>query len=85
MFDNEDDILLTFWVRNFGIFEFARLNRTRSEAERNNSGRALKQLAIFDAGQIQESLPKLHNVVRKITSSLEHIFEIGSRVIASRE
>jgi hypothetical protein len=63
MSDNEDDILLTFWVRNFGIFEFARLNR-------KNSGRALKQLAILDAGQIKKSLPKLHNVVRKITSSL---------------
>jgi hypothetical protein len=57
-------------VFNFGIFEFSWLNRARSEAERNNSGGALKQLAIYNASHIQKSSPKLHNVVRKIIFSI---------------
>jgi hypothetical protein len=54
-------------VSNFGIFEFAWLNR-------KNSGGALKQLAIHNASQIQKSFPKLHNVVRKIIFSIINDF-----------
>jgi hypothetical protein len=61
-------------VSNFGIFEFFWLNRARSEAERNNSGGALRQLAIYNASQIQKSSPKLHNVVRKIIFSMINDF-----------
>ncbi|UCD87754.1 MAG: hypothetical protein JSV01_08425, partial [Desulfobacterales bacterium] len=61
-------------VSNFGIFEFSWLNRARSEAERNNSGRALKQLAICSASHIQKSSPKLHNVVRKTIFSIINDF-----------
>jgi hypothetical protein len=56
-------------VSNFGIFEFSWLNRARSEAERHNSGGALRQLAILNTSQIPKSSPKLHNVVRKIKFS----------------
>ena len=64
---------------DFGIFEFARLSR-------KNSGGALKQLAILNAGQIQKLFPKSHNVVRKTPFSIstaytetEHIFENYSK------
>jgi len=75
--DNElkNGFLLTSWVCDFGIFEFVRLNR-------KNSGGALKQLAMLNAGQIQKLFPKSHNVVRKTPFSIstaytetEHIFE----------
>jgi hypothetical protein len=65
-------------MSNFGIFEFSWLNRARSEAERNNSGRALRQLAIYNASQIQKFFPKLHNVVRKIIFSIVNDFGVGT-------
>jgi hypothetical protein len=68
-------------VSNFGIFEFSWLNRTQclfssreAQPERNNSGGALRQLAIYKASQIQKSSPKLHNVVRKIIFSMINDF-----------
>jgi hypothetical protein len=41
----------------------------QAQPERNNSGGALRQLAILNASHIQKSSPKLHNVVRQIVFS----------------